>query len=323
MAFQQALRAPNLKNNPRKSPALKPLTMRGTNDEHRQTILDRRIKNPQNTGPEAWEIALDKERRKLIRQIIYKYHLDRIVHKSYRADVERIVIYSLYNSARTWDKSKGEFSTHAIKCGRECVYWVNLLKSQIWVNSGYSTEAFNFLSMKAHHPELTFGEFAKQREFSAEKARSVRYALLAIRANSLPLSMDAIPGENRGFADEGGEFSRLSRPRGGEAAFCNPADLHSHSEMRMDLGNVAKRVEEISVEVLGERNARILLLHYGVGTDDGEERTYTEIASMFGISRARAQNIGKHSEEKLANSIYAGELREHLGALAQYSSRLR
>jgi hypothetical protein len=322
MAAQKTLRASNPKKRARKSPRPKPPTMWRLDEDHRQTILDRDIQKMLRDSPEAWDIVLEKKNQKLVNQIIYRYHLDRVVHKSYRPDVERIVIYSLYNSALTWDKSKGEFPTHAIKCGRECVYWVNLLKSAIWVNSTYGTEAFRFFRMRGEDPGFTFRQFAELRGFSAEKARSILLTARAIRANSLPLGTDSIPGEEKGPAKKSDEFPRNSVPRRNGTKLYNPADLHSKVEMEIDVGRAVERIREIVLRVLDSRSAKIFLQYHGVGTEDGEEVSYAESSRQLDISKARAQHLGEMARKKLAKCSYAGELKEHLNTLAHYSSRL-
>lgn len=280
---------------------------------HMPTILDRCVGEPLRSEKEAWKMVL--ENKDVIEKITYRYGLRHMVRRAYWPDVEGIVTYSVFLSALTYDENKrAAFPTHAVSCGKECKYWVFLLKSPIWVNSAYVLNVFAFIKKKKEEPGLSLEDFAVLKKYGARRVGSLRATLKALRARRGILGMGSLPGES---GDGSTEAYRAPSVKGTDSIPRNKMDLHSRMEAKLDTEKAAKRIREIFREVLDRREARIVLMHNGVLT--GEEMTFEAIGEKMGISRVRAIQLNSSAIRKLRNSKYVAELMEHREMMNYYS----
>lgn len=279
------------------------------------SILHRRIQDPGMDEEKAWGMVM--ENRGLAGELVKRYHLKRGVKPEQWPDVDRIATYSLFNSAMTWDESKGSFATHAIKCGKECRYWVFLLESPIWVSSGYRTKVLKFLKLRKDDPKFTFDEFLKQKGYGKLKSQSLRAAFDALISKRKTVEMGSLPGEGANLeraSEAGSDTPRVGRS---ERAHGNPEDLHRELEVEIELEKVRMRINEILDTVLDEKTAGLVRLHNGMET--GEKVPFREIAEEWGVSIAWVQKLDSNAKKVLSTCRYAKELRQHMETLTYYS----
>ena len=70
-----------------------------------------------------------------------------------------------------------------------------------------------------------------------------------------------------------------------------PDEQMLNSDMVAKLGEILK--------VIDEREARILRLRYGLGTEDGQTMTLKEIGKVVGLTRERVRQIEQEALRKL------------------------
>lgn len=313
MARSRALHAPKAKKQPKKSRKPKPPKPLAGRPPIRESILDAQVRFKRRSEEEAWELA-QKTADSLIIPIICKYGLNAIAQRRNSKDMEKIVLYSLYLSALKWDSRIFSYRTYATGCAKECKHWTYELRGMIHIPWDTRRLAHNFLVRLRKNPEYTLDEFAEEEEFTEKKTKCVRSAIIVLIGTR---GMFGHPSPFEEAPPDCPEDERRHLDWNTEMG--NALDLRKQAEQGLDIAKISNRMREIFLEVLGERNCNLLLLRFGVGTENGEPMGLKELGVMFGVSTGRAQGIEKRALAKLAKSEYAEELRDYMKILAKYS----
>ena len=66
---------------------------------------------------------------------------------------------------------------------------------------------------------------------------------------------------------------------------------------------VDKKLLQIAIEHLNEREKDIMQLRFGIGTSEGKEKTQKEVADMMGISQSYISRLEKKIMKKMKKEI--------------------